>query len=253
MCSLSVITEERIIMSIYNKTLAAAAQTSIPTVWCKIFAQSLLNVENRLGITLDVVPREDKCLWIKILSSGTYTADSEQNLDIVGFDYHEDLEEIFLITVVGFRNYWYNVKLYKKLLANPKFIAAIENAYKNCLFERQIRFNKFKATFYQTITRYDTLGDYLAAVGNAIYFSVLPPADCIKNLAALGVTEGDAIDKLNNYHHDDYNWLEYLHIVSKTPINCKLFLNQDPATIAEFERQIEQYLNGMILIDDIYK
>jgi len=240
-------------MSIYDKTLAAAAQTSIPTVWCKIFARSLLNVESRLGIALDVVPREDKCLWIKILPSRTYSAASSDNLDIVGFDYHEDLEEIFLITVVGFRNCWYNVKLYKKLLANPNFIADIENAYKNCRFERQIRFNRIRATFYQTITRYDTLGDYLAAVGNNIYFKSLTPSACITKLNSLGVTEGDTTDKLGRYRYEDYNWLEYLHIVSKTPINCKLFLNQDPATIAEFERQIEQYLRGMILIDKIYQ
>ena len=235
-------------MNIYDKTLAAAAQTSIPTVWCKIFAQSLLNVENRLKITLDVVPREDKCLWIRILPSGTYSAASSENLDIVGFDYHEDLEEIFLITVVGFRNYWYNRALYNKLRAYPKFFADIENAYKNCCFERQIRLNKFKATFYATIKRYDTLGDYLAAVGNNIYFPSLTPRNCIARLNGLGVTEGDAINKLRRSHREDYNWLEYLHIVSKTPINCKLFLKQDPATIAEFERQIEQYLRGMILI-----
>lgn len=239
-------------MNIYDKTLAAAAQTSIPTVWCKIFARSLLKVESRLGITLEVVPREDKCLWIKILpSEGFYSAESSDNLDIVGFDYHEDLEEISLITVVGFRNYWYNVKLYRKLLANPKYIADIENIYNDCCFERQIRFNKFKETFYQTITRYDTLDDYLAAVGNGIYFKSLTPSDCITKLNGLGVTKGDTIAKLRQYRYEDYNWLEYLHIVSKTPINCKLFLNQDPATIAEFERQIEQYLRGMIFIDKI--
>ena len=239
-------------MSIRDKVLEAGAQISIPTVWCQTFADALLKAEANLGITLDIVPREDKCLWISILPSETYSAPSAANLDIVGFDYHEDLEEIFLITVVGFRNCWYNVALYEKLLANPNYIADIEKAYSGCRYDRQVRFNKRRAAFYATITSYDTLGDYLQAVGSAVYFPSLKPVACIRKLNGLGVTEGDAIDKLRRYRHEDYNWLEYLHIVSKTPINCKLFLKREPATIAEFKRQIEQHLRGMILIDSIY-
>lgn len=242
-----------IAMSIRDKILEAGAQISIPTVWCQTFADVLLKMEKPLGIKLNVVPREDKCLWIVILPSGTYSAASNANLDIVGFDYHEDLEEIFLITVVGFRNYWYNVALYKKLLAHPNYIADIENHYSDCRYDRQVRINRIRATFYATIRSYDTLGDYLTAVGSAVYFSPLKPRDCRVKLNGLGVTEGDAIDKLRRYNFENYNWLEYLHIVSKTPINCKLFLKRDPATIAEFERQIEQHLRGMILIDQIYQ
>lgn len=238
-------------MDIYNKTLAVASQTSIPTVWCETFAESLLKVQERLGIIIDVVPRGN-CIWITILPSGTYSGESSANLDIVGFDYYEYWEEFFLITVVGFRNYWYNAFLYKKLLANPNFIADIENHYSDCRFDRQVRFNKCSATFYATITSYDKLGDYLTDVGNNIYFPSLTPRDCITKLNGFGVTEGDAIDKLKRYRFANYNWLEYLHIVSKTPINCELFLKKDSATIAEFERQIEQHLRGMILIDNIF-
>lgn len=243
-------------MDIYNKTLAAGAQADIPVKWCKILADALLEMEERLGIIIDVVPREDRCLWIIILPSSSYSKASSDNLDIVGFDFHGDedeVQEFTFITVVGFRNYWYNASLYKKLLANPNFIANIEKAYSGCRFDRQIRFNKYAATFYATITSYDTLSDYLNAVGDNVYFPSFTPRYCIEKLNDLGVTEGDAIDKLNSSGgHADYNWLEYLHIVSKTPINCKLFLKKDPVTIAEFERQIEQHLRGMILIDDIF-
>ena len=241
-------------MSIYNKVLAAANQKSMPTVWCQIFAQSLQKVESRLGITLDVVPRKDKddnwCLWIIILPP-SISRESSANLDIVGFDYHEYLEEFCLITVVGFRNYWYNERLYRKLRTNPNHIAAIENQYKGCHFDRQIRFNRISDTFYATIKSYNKLGDYLKDVGNNVFIRSLTPEDCIQKLNGLGVTEGDAIGKLDR-RSKEHNWLEYLHIVSETPINCKLFLEQDPATIAEVERQIEQYLRGMILIDKIY-
>ena len=192
-------------MDIYNKTLAAGAQMSIPTVWCETFAESLLKVQERLGIIIDVVPHGN-CIWIIILPSGTYSGASSDNLDIVGFDYYEDLEEFFLITVVGFRNYWYNASLYKKLLANPNFIANIEKAYSGCRFDRQVRINKFRATFYATIKSYDTLSDYLNAVGDNVYFPSFTPRYCIEKLNDLGVTEGDAIDKLNSSGgHADYN------------------------------------------------
>ena len=235
------------------------AQVNIPTKWCEIFAKSLLKIAAKLGVVVEVIPH-DECLWIIIISieenfaEPSFSDPSRANLDIVGFDYHPDWEFFELITVVGFRNYWYNVHLYPKLLKNPKFIAAIENNYSPCRFDRQIRFNKIRETFYQTVKSYDSLGDYLNDVSaSGIWHNSLTPNQCIAKLNKLGVTDGETITRLRNTNRKDYNWLEYLHIFTAPKINSALFLKEDPATIAEFERQLEQHLRGMILIDEIYQ
>ena len=235
------------------------AQVNIRSEWCEIFAKSLLKIAAKLGIVVEVIPRIDGCLWIIIISvKGNFAGSpfndaSRANLDIIGFDYHPDLEFFELITVVGFRNYWYNVHLYPKLLKNPKFIADIENNYLPCRFDRQIRFNKIRETFYQTVKSYNSLGNYLNDVNaSGIWYNKLTPNQCIAQLNKIGVTKSETITRLRNTNRKDYNWLEYLHIFTAPKINSALFLNEDPATIAEFERQLEQHLRGMILIDQIY-
>ena len=67
------------------------------------------------------------------------------------------------------------------------------------------------------------------------------------------MTEGDALDKLHKSTRDHFNVLEYFNIVTEPHINCELFLAEDPATIAEFEAQIERNIKGMLLIDKIYQ
>ena len=232
-----------------KETVKVGTQVSIPAIWCKIFARSLLKIAKKLGIIVEVVPH-DGCLWIVIVSAPYFSDASHANLDIVGFDYHPELESFSLITVVGFRNCWYNKKLYPKLNSNSKAIATIENHYATCHFDRQVRFNKIRETFYQYIRSYDTLTDYLRdVIKYGIYFSSRTPKQCIAELNKFGVTEGKTIDKLNNTSRESYNWLEYLHISSNTRINSQLFLVEDTATIAEFERQLEVHLTGMLLID----
>lgn len=236
----------------------AGAQVSIPAKWCEIFAGSLIKVAKKLGIVVEVVPK-DKCLWIIIISleenfaKPSFNDDLRKNLDIVGFDYHSELETFELITVVGFRNCYYNQKLFPYLRRNPHLTVAIEKHYSPCRFDRQIRFNSKAATFYQHIKTYKSLGDYIRDVCNdEIYFNPLTKSECIERLNKFGITESETIDKLNRYRHKEYNWLEYLHIPTEPPINCRSFLDKDPATIAEFERQLEVHLTGMIKIDKIY-
>ena len=81
----------------------------------------------------------------------------------------------------------------------------------------------------------------------------MTPVDCMTKLNSLGMTSGDAIDKLKRYRYKDYNWLEHLNIVTEPPIKCELFLAKGPATLAEFERQLAQHIIGMILLDLIFR
>ena len=248
--------------SFVSQVVNAGSRANMPVNWCKIFAQSLLKVAEKLGVTLKVVVH-DHCLWIAIEASEDYseassdnlcTGPSSANLDIVGFDYSEDLKEFSLITAVGYRNYWYNQKLFPALRGNDAFIRKIEDNYKPCYFDRQIRFNKFRCTFYSYVKTYSSLKDYLDDVcRDGIYRSRMTPDGCRRKLNNLGVTKGDAIDKLRDYQHEDYNVLEYLHIVTEPPINCAFFLAEDPATIADFEAQIERHIKGMLIIDEAWR
>ena len=63
---------------------------------------------------------------------------------------------------------------------------------------------------------------------------------------------GDSINKLKRYRYPDYNVLEYVTIVAKSLIKCELFLKRDPATLAEFERQLLILIILMILLDLIF-
>lgn len=242
-----VITEGRKLIKIPQEKLAVA--------WSKIFAQSLLKVAKKLSVEIELNPHSD-CFWIRIKAAKCYTEEASDNMDIIGFDYHyfADEKEFSLFTSVGCRHSWYNQYLFPKLRGCPDFIRKIEKIYAPCYFDRMIRFNRISEFIYAYIKDYDLLADYLNDVcRDGIYSKRATPDECIRKLNSLGVTSGDAIDKLNNSSRDYFNVLEYLNIVTAPPINCNLFLAEDPATIAEFEAQIERHIKGMILIDLIYQ
>ena len=228
---------------------------AVPSMWTQIFANSLLKVAAKLGIKLKMSPwREGDCIFISIEPSINYSQASSDNLNITGLDYHEGKpipEEIVLRTEVGYRNYWYNEHLFPKLLANGKYIGDIVDHYSPCHFERAVRINRNNFFCHKTYSgTYQGFEDYLRDVTlSGIYCRELTLKDCRAKFQSLG--DNDAIDRLNNWSGNTYNWLEYLKIAT-TPLNFKKILAQDPATIAEFEKQIEIHLTGMMLIDKIY-
>lgn len=143
--------------------------------------------------------------------------------------------------------------MYPKL-NDPALIKMVEDIYRPCCFRRLIRIKKAAMILYETIHDYTSLADCLKdALKSGIWFPCMTPADCIKKLNSLGVTSGDAIDKLRRFKFKDYNWLEHLNIVTEPPIKCELFLAKDPATLAKFEKQLAQHIVGMILLDLIYR
>ena len=241
--------------------------------WCRIFADSILKIAKKLGIEVELYVHND-CFWIRIkasniynyteegnenLQTGTYTEESSNNMDIIGFDYHhfvENGDEYFrLFTSVGCRKCRYNQYLFPKLRKDPDFIRQIEKICAPCHFDRCIRFNKIAAFIFAYIKEYKSLKDYLVDVcRDGIYFpSMTPDDECIEKLNKLGVTEGYAIDKLETAGHREFNVLEYFNIVTEPPIDCELFLEEDPKTITDFEWQIERHLKGMLLIDKTYQ
>ena len=241
--------------------------------WCRIFADSILKVAKKLGIEVELYVHND-CFWIRIKASsrynyteegnenlqtiGTYTEESSNNMDIIGFDYHHFVENgdeyFWLFTSVGCRKCWYNKYLFPKLRGELDFIRQIEKIFAPCHFDRMIRFNKIAAFIFAYIKEYKSLQDYLNEVcHDGIYFPSMTPDECIEKLNGLGVTEGYAIDKLETTRRREFNVLEYFNIVTEPHINCELFLAEDPATIAEFEAQIERNIKGMLLIDKIYQ
>lgn len=243
--------------NIKSEILSVAQQTNIRVSWVQIFAECVQNVADRLGVELDARPGgKGHCIFITPKTLGN-SKDSITNLNFAGFDYARAWEQpghaFEMYTVVGVKNYWYNQRMYPKL-NNSALIKMVEDIYRPCFFSRLIRINKAAMTFQATIHDYMSLADCVQdALKSGIWFSCMTPADCIKKLNSLGVTSGDAIDRLRRYKFKDYNWLEYLSIVTKPPIDCKLFLARDPATLAEFERQMAQHIVGMILLDLIYR
>lgn len=165
---------------------------------------------------------------------------------------------------VGARNAYYNQRLFPKL-NNPKNIQAIVDNYSPCDFEPKVRFNKISKFIWASIKPSETCGgsfDDLKEIldifcQDGIYFPSMTKKQCIDKLNQLGqdfhVKDYGAINwginELNSSRRNDYNVLEYLNIFTKPPINCKKFLAEDPTTMAEFERQLEQHIIGMILID----
>ena len=155
------------------------------------------------------------------------------------------------------KNSWFNKYLLPKLKKDPKWVKIIEKIMKKIFPEfhiaRGIRFNKASNTFYASIKDHNTFGDYIDDIrADKIYDPCMTPAECIRKLNALGVTDGDAISKLKSYRYPDYNVLEYVTIVAKSLIKCELFLKRDPATLAEFERQLLILIILMILLDLIF-
>ena len=226
--------------------LNLARQTKFPAIWCQIFAEAVQRVEDRLGIPLDAsVGGKDHCIFIfpkSLVSKASVT-----NLNFAGFDYWHAWAKpdhaFDMYIVIGVKNSWFNKYLLPKLKKDPKWVKIIEKIMKKICPEfhiaRGIRFNKASNTFYASIKDHNTFGDYIDDIrADKIYDPCMTPAECIRKLNALGVTDGDAISKLKSYRYPDYNVLEYVTIVAKSLIKCELFLKRDPATLAEFERQL---------------
>ena len=254
-----------------GKELIKIPQEERAVKWSSIFARSILKVANKLGVEIELKVKGD-CFWIYIINvnenlyASAYTEESAKNMAIIGFDYHHfvDDEYFWLLTSVGCNNSYYNQLLFPNLCKCPDLIRQIEATYQPCHFERHIRFNRISAFIYAYIKEYSSLKNYLDDVcKGGIYFPEMTPDECIGKLNTLGVTEklnsrgepdkNDPINKLRNSNRDFFNVLEYLWIVTEPPINCELFLAEDPGTIAEFEAQIERHIKGMILIDSIYR
>lgn len=249
-------------MTTRDKIKALGLQTKVPVEWCRIFADAVQRVENRLGVPLDADRGgKNHCIFI-FPKSLSYSKESIRNLNFAGFDYCGAWEQpghaFDMSVVVGVKNDWYNTRLFKKLKENPTLIDIIEDFIKKFCpkfrLSRQIRFNKIAMTFYAWIKDYTSLANYINDVNaSGIYFPRMTPNQSITKLNSLGVTSGDAIDKLKKYQYKEYNWLEYLTIVANSPIDCKLFLKEDPDTIAEFERQLLLLIILIILIDLIFR
>ena len=242
---------------IRDKILARIPETDMPVVWGQIFAECVKRVADRLGIELDERKGgRGHCIFITPKTFGN-SKDSITNLNFAGFDYTEAWKHpghaFYMFTVGGVNNYWYNQRQFPKL-DDSALIKMLEDIYRPCRFRRMIRIKKAAMMLCETIHDYTSLADCVKdALASGIWFPYMTPAACIKKLNSLGVTNGDVIDKLRRYRFKDYNWLEYLHIVTEPPIDCKLFLAKDPATLAEFERQMAQHIVGMILLDLIYR
>ncbi|MBQ3337851.1 MAG: hypothetical protein IJG80_10655 [Selenomonadaceae bacterium] len=246
-------------VDIKSEILLVSKETDIPVFWVQIFAECVQRVADRLGVELDTRSGgRGHCIFITPQSFG-YSADSITNLNFAGFDYARAWKQpghaFDMYTVIGVNNNWYNRRLFPKL-NDPNLIKIVEDIYRPCCFRRLIRINKAANTFYAFIKDYDckSLADCLRdALASGIWFSYMTPVDCMTKLNSLGMTSGDAIDKLKRYRYKDYNWLEHLNIVTEPPIKCELFLAKDPATLAEFERQLAQHIIGMILLDLIFR
>ena len=246
-------------MTTSEKIKRLGLQTKVPVEWCRIFADAVQRVENRLGVPLDAERGgKNHCIFI-FPKSLSYSKESIRNLNFAGFDYWGAWEQpghaFDMSVVVGVKNDWYNNRLFKKLKENPTLIDIIEDFIKKFCpkfrLSRSIRFNKIAMTFYAWIKDYTSLKDYIKDVNaSGIYFPRMTPAQCITKLNSLGVTSGEAIDKLKKFRYKEYNWLEYLCIVADSPIKCKDFLEGDTA---EFERQLLLLLILIILIDLIFR
>jgi len=243
--------------NIKSEILSVAPKTNMPVEWCQIFANCVQRVADRLGVELEARPGGRKrCIFITPKTFGD-SKDSITNLNFAGFDYGTAWKQpghaFEMYTVVGVNNYWYNQRQFPKL-DDPYLIKMLEDIYRPCCFRRLIRINKAAMSFFVKIKDYTSLADCVKdARKSGIWFPRMTPTDCIKKLNSLGVTSGDAIDKLRRFKFKDYNWLEHLNIVTAVPIDCKLFLAKDPATLAAFERQMAQHIVGMILLDLIYR
>ncbi len=239
-----------------------ASRANIPTHYCRIFSEHVLKVANKLGFEPEAFLFRENCIFVLIppgtrynfkTFSGKYCYDSYQNLNINGFDYLPEMTEFALNTEIGYRNNFYNRKLFPKLdnLEQQNDPLAISKHYTNCTFNRKIRFNKIMANIYANVASYNTLADYLKVIlADGIYHSSVTGQYCIGKLLAWGFPANESVSSLTPYR--EYNWLEYLKITTPL-IDIKLFLAEDSATMAELERQIEQHFIGMFLLDYIYQ
>lgn len=241
-------------MDVSDEIAARVPVMNFNLTFTKIFAQTVKRVEDRLGVPLTVkIANMHNCIFI---NPKNISEESSLNLNLASLDWEPDWADnpdaqFDMATVVGATRHWYNPRLFT--LINSEHIKIIEDIYRPFYLKRNVRLNKMAATLYAHIKNYDSLSDYLRdASESGIHFPSMTPEECIKKLAGLGVTSGYPVDKLRTWRFKNYNWLEYLEIVTKPPISCRLFVNQDPATLAEYERQLAQAIIGMVALDLIY-
>lgn len=243
-------------MTVSDKINIISPNTNFPVEWCRIFAECVQNVENRLGVPLTArVGGKSNCIFVL---PKEISLESIENLNFAGYDYNPDWlnddTDFEMYTVVGVSRNWYNQHLFKKLKDNPKLIRIIiEIIYLPHHFARMVRINRMAMTLGRFIKDYNSLEDYIRDVcDDGIYLNPLDKSECIARLNKFGVTSGCPIDNLLRYKFKNYNWLEYLTIVTEPKINCRRFINKDSETLAEFEKQLAQHVIIMIVIDLIF-
>ena len=231
--------------------------------WCGIFAKELLKVADKLKITLEVGTEYNEKLSISVVSAENFITILFRNEYGLTFN---------LVSVVGFRDGSRNQIFFSGLLFNSelveliakdllkcpvdniKSVSKIEKCYSPCRFYRHVRLNKFNINFCRFVSRYESLEEYLKAIGDdGIYFNELTPEECIARLNKLGIKYSLTIDNLRRYKVENYDWTEYLHIMTEPGFNYELFLAGDCPTLMEFEKQLSQHINGIILIDETRK
>ena len=209
-----------------------------------------------------------------------YSGNSNLNLNTHGLDFHywEDRfnkDKFSLPLEVGVKNFGYNETLLPKLkdylnaTTGTKALIAelLLKNYEGCNVGRGLRIKKFKNIIKPrpTIRNYDSLQEYINDIDiNDIYKNHLTTEDCINKLKSFlrdpynhpynQKSIRDAIQTLNRWaYSDEYNYLEQLYIVPPETLNLDEILAQQPAAIAELERQIEIHLIGMVTFDFIYQ
>lgn len=199
--------------------------------YCQIFSEHILKVVEDLknqGIA-DFKPiaflYRENCIFVLIPAgtrykfsignvkiSSVYCDASEKNLNINGFDYFPEMTEFALNTEIGYRNNWYNINLFPKLLKLEQNNApsAVSKHHTNCTFNRKIRFNKIMANVYAEVESYNTLTDYLDSIlktsklSTGIYHNPVTGQYCIDKLLAWGLPKNKyPISALTPYR--DYN------------------------------------------------
>ena len=249
-----------------------ARRAKMPAQYCQIFSEHIFKVVEDLknqGIA-DFEPiaflYRENCIFVLIPAgtrykfsignvkiSGVYSEASSNNLNINGFDYETGMTEFYLNTEIGYRNNWYNINLFPKLLKLEQNNApsAVSKHHTNCTFKRKICCNKIQKNVYAEVASYNKLIDYLKVVmASGVYHNPVTGAECKQKFQSLGYPIDAYIDSLKDWVK--YNWLEYLKITTP-PIDIELFLAEDSAAMKNFEQQIYQHFIGMFLLDYIWQ
>lgn len=229
-----------------------------------------MKVSKRLGIeVLTIFNSSISCLWITIKPSsryeinvgdncisGNYSEESSRCSNIDGLEYWENLKEISINTYFGYRNYFWNEMLFPKLfkLETENNSLALSKNYEGCTVERKVRLNYRQRNIYGGIKKYpaENLKNCLEEIIiSGIFNRDVSRDECIKNLESLGTDTTDSIiQNLKRYRIEKYSWLEYFCIATP-PINIENLLNEDPETVANFEKHLELHFKGLVLADYI--